>query len=108
MLPGLSTQRAAACRRVVVAAAGDGSLTVTAPAGVDLSTSMPAQPAALRRWYAVAEPKDPAPLDELLADEAAFRSPAVFAPQQGTTLTASYLSAALKVLGPLALCQPVA
>jgi hypothetical protein len=62
---------------------------------------MPAQPAALRRWHAAAESKDPALLDELLADEVAFRSPAVCAPQQGKTLTASYLSAALKVLAPL-------
>jgi hypothetical protein len=69
---------------------------------------MPAPPAALRRWHAVAEAKDPALLDELPADEVVFRSPAVFAPQQGKTLTASYLSAALKVLGPGALCQPVA
>jgi hypothetical protein len=76
------------------------SMTLTAPAGVDLSTSMPDQPAALRRWHAVVESKDPALLDELLADEVVFRSPAVFAPQAGKALTASYLSAALKVLGP--------
>jgi len=40
---------------------------------------MPDQPAALRRWHAVVKSKDPALLDELLADEVAFRSPAVFA-----------------------------
>jgi len=57
-------------------------------------------PAPLRRWHAVVESKDPALLDELLADEVVFRSPAVFAPQQGKALTASYLTAALKVLGP--------
>jgi hypothetical protein len=61
---------------------------------------MPDQPAALRRWHAAVESKDPALLDELLADEVVFRSPAVFAPQAGKALTASYLSAALKVLGP--------
>jgi hypothetical protein len=61
---------------------------------------MPDQPAALRRWHAVVEAKNPALLDDLLADEAVFRSPAVFAPQQGKALTTSYLSAALKVLGP--------
>ena len=44
--------------------------------------------------------RDPALLDDLLADEVVFRSPAVFAPQEGKALTASYLSAALKVLGP--------
>ena len=61
---------------------------------------MPDQPAALRRWHTIVESKDPALLDELLAEEVVFRSPAVFAPQQGKALTASYLSAALKVLGP--------
>ena len=57
-------------------------------------------PAPLRRWHAVVESKDPALLDELLADEVVFRSPAVFAPQEGKALTSGYLTAALKVLGP--------
>ena len=61
---------------------------------------MPDQPAALRRWHAVVESKDPALLDDLLADEVVFRSPAVFAPQQGKALTTGYLRAALEVLGP--------
>ena len=61
---------------------------------------MPDQPAALRRWHAVVESKDPALLDDLLADEVVFRSPVVFAPQQGKALTAGYLHAALQVLGP--------
>ncbi len=58
------------------------------------------QPAALRRWHAVATSHDPALLDDLLADEVVFRSPAVFAPQEGKSLTTRYLSAALIVLGP--------
>jgi hypothetical protein len=58
------------------------------------------QPAPLHRWHAVVESRDPALLDDLLADEVVFRSPAVFAPQEGRALTASYLSAALTVLGP--------
>jgi hypothetical protein len=61
---------------------------------------MPDQPAALRRWHAVVESRDPALLDDLLADEVVFRSPAVFAPQEGKALTTGYLRAALKVLGP--------
>jgi hypothetical protein len=73
---------------------------LTTAAGMDLSKSMPDQPVPLRRWYAVVESKDPALLDDLLADEVVFRSPAVFAPQDGRALTASYLSAALRVLGP--------
>ncbi len=61
---------------------------------------MPDQPAALCRWHAVVESRDPALLDDLLADEVVFRSPAVFTPQQGKALTTGYLSAALRVLGP--------
>jgi hypothetical protein len=58
------------------------------------------QPAALSRWHAVVESRNPALLDDLLADEAVFRSPAVFAPVEGKAPTSGYLSAALKVLGP--------
>jgi len=76
------------------------SVALTPPAGMDLATSMSDQPAPLRRWHAIAESKNPALLDDLLADQVVFRSPAVFAPQEGKALTTSYLSAALKVLGP--------
>ena len=58
------------------------------------------QPAALRRWHDVVKSKNPALLDDLLADDVVFRSPAVFAPQEGKALTTAYLSAALNVLGP--------
>ena len=58
------------------------------------------QPAPLRAWHALVEAQDPARLDELLADDVEFRSPAVFAPQQGKALTTLYLSGALAVLGP--------
>jgi hypothetical protein len=58
------------------------------------------QPAPLRTWHALVEARDPARLDELLADDVEFRSPAVFAPQQGKALTTLYLSGALVVLGP--------
>jgi hypothetical protein len=61
---------------------------------------MPAQPSALRAWHAVAETRDPALLDELLAETVEFRSPAVFRPQQGKALTTMYLAHALVVLGP--------
>jgi len=73
---------------------------LTAAAGMDLSTSMTDQPAPLHRWHAVVESRDPALLGDLLADEVVFLSPAVFAPQEGKALTTSYLSAALRVLGP--------
>jgi hypothetical protein len=61
---------------------------------------MPEQPAALRAWHAVAASLNPALLDDLLADEVEFRSPAVFAPQKGRALATLYLSGALVVLGP--------
>jgi hypothetical protein len=58
------------------------------------------QPAAVRAWHAVAESGDPVLLDGLLADDVVFRSPAVFAPQQGKAVTKQYLSSAMVVLGP--------
>jgi hypothetical protein len=58
------------------------------------------QPAALRTWHAIVAARDPALLDDLLAEDVEFRSPAVFAPQQGKALTTLYLSGALVVLGP--------
>jgi len=61
---------------------------------------MPDQPAALRSWHTVVETRDLALLDDLLADDVVFRSPAVFAPQPGKALTARYLAGALVVLGP--------
>ena len=39
---------------------------------------MPEPPAALRAWYSVAETKNAALLDDLLADDVVFRSPAMF------------------------------
>jgi hypothetical protein len=58
------------------------------------------QPGALRSWHAVVESRDATLLEDLLADDVSFRSPAVFAPQEGKALTTRYLSAALVVLGP--------
>jgi hypothetical protein len=61
---------------------------------------MSEQPLAVRSWHAVAESGDLALLDDLLADDVVFRSPAVFAPQPGKALTTRYLSSAIVVLGP--------
>jgi hypothetical protein len=58
------------------------------------------KPRALRAWHDVVAAGDPALLDGLLADDVVFRSPAVFAPQEGKALTTWYLTAALAVLGP--------
>lgn len=61
---------------------------------------MPELPAALQSWHAVVESRDPALLDDLLADDVVFRSPAVFTPQEGKAVTTDYLSSAIAVLGP--------
>ena len=61
---------------------------------------MSEQPSAVRAWHAVVESRDLAQLDRVLADDVVFRSPAVFAPQEGKELTTRYLRGALAVLGP--------
>ncbi len=58
------------------------------------------EPVALGAWHRVATSRDAARLDDLLADDVVFRSPAVFAPQEGKAITTAYLTAALAVLGP--------
>jgi hypothetical protein len=55
-------------------------------------------PPVIERWHAFLEGgHDPAALDELLADDAVFYSPAVFTPQEGKAKTAMYLRAAEKL-----------
>jgi SnoaL-like domain len=54
----------------------------------------------LARWHAVLEARDPAGVPGLLAQDAVFRSPALFAPQEGRDVVAAYLGAAMTVLGP--------
>ena len=61
---------------------------------------MTERPEPLSRWHRIVEEQDPALLDELLADDCVFHSPAVHTPQEGKALTTAYLSAALVVLGP--------
>ena len=50
------------------------------------------------RWLQVAASGDGAALDDLLADEVVFQSPAVHSPQMGKAVTRQYLEAALQVL----------
>src|ERR1700733_838172 len=61
---------------------------------------MSEQPGTLRAWHAMVESRDPALLDDLLADEVEFRSPAVFKPQHGKAVATLYLTSAIEVLGP--------
>ena len=58
------------------------------------------RPAPLAAWHAIAESRDPAGLDALLAEDVVFRSPAVHTPQEGKAITTAYLSAAITELGP--------
>ena len=57
------------------------------------------KPGALAQWHRIAQSRDPAALDALLADDVVFVSPVVHRPQVGKALTKAYLAAALSVLG---------
>jgi hypothetical protein len=54
----------------------------------------------VRAWHAVVQSGDAGLLDDLLADDVVFRSPAVFKPQEGKAVTTRYLTSAMAVLGP--------
>src|SRR5271169_1553769 len=65
-----------------------------------MSEQTAAIPPALRAWHAVVESRDPSLLDDLLAGDVVFRSPAVFKPQEGKAMATLYLTGAIAVLGP--------
>jgi ketosteroid isomerase-like protein len=52
----------------------------------------------IQRWHAIVTARDFKGLDELLADDAVFQSPAVHTPQVGKAITRKYLVAAMQVL----------
>jgi hypothetical protein len=56
-------------------------------------------PAVIQRWIDTVDGDGGTPIEELLADDAVFCSPAVFTPQQGREKTAAYLKAAAKLFG---------
>ena len=56
-------------------------------------------PPVIQRWIDVVESGRADELDELLAEDAVFYSPAVFTPQEGRAKTAAYLKAAAKLFG---------
>lgn len=60
----------------------------------------PPRSPALASWHRVVETRDTSLLADLLADDVVFHSPAVYAPQEGKAITTTYLTAALRVLGP--------
>lgn len=59
---------------------------------------MAAEPKAIARWHQLVAARDLAGLDELLADDVIFQSPAVHTPQAGKAVTKRYLEAAQRVL----------
>jgi hypothetical protein len=63
-------------------------------------TDGPSAPAPVVRWHELAEARDAAALDDLIAEGAVFHSPAIHTPQEGKGTTIRYLAAALDVLGP--------
>lgn len=54
---------------------------------------------AIEHWHALMDARDPGGLDDLIAEDCVFRSPAVHTPQIGKAITIKYLTAAQKVLG---------
>ncbi len=55
-------------------------------------------PSPIARWHRAVAENDFALVEDMLADEAVFESPAVFKPQNGKPLVAKYLRAAMAVL----------
>ena len=60
---------------------------------------MPGMPTALDQWHRAVADQDASVLDDLLADDVVFESPALHTPQVGKALATMYLRAALTVLG---------
>ncbi len=54
-------------------------------------------PPVIERWLQVIESGEVGQLDDLLAEDAVFYSPAVFTPQRGRALTGAYLRAAAQM-----------
>lgn len=54
-------------------------------------------PAAIARWIDIVDNNGSGGIEDLLAEDVVFYSPAVFTPQQGRAKTAAYLTAAVKL-----------
>ena len=55
--------------------------------------------ASLNRWHTVLTARDEGALPALIAEDAVFRSPALFRPAEGRDAVVGYLTAAMRVLG---------
>ena len=56
-------------------------------------------PLTVERWESIAQTRNFALIDELLADDVVFESPIVHTPQLGPAITKKYLIAAVQILG---------
>jgi hypothetical protein len=56
-------------------------------------------PGPIVRWHQILDAKDGRGLEDLLADDVIFQSPAVHTPQAGRERAGAYLRAAMNVLG---------
>ena len=56
-------------------------------------------PSVIQRWIDIIEDEGTPQLDDLLAPDVVFYSPAVFTPQRGRAVTSAYLTAAAKLFG---------
>ena len=81
-------------------------ITPMQPTSTQLTSMLPtpAQPTIIARWHEVVAAKDLTHIEELLADDAEFASPAVFKPQIGKALVGKYLRAAMVVLNNPTFC----
>jgi hypothetical protein len=70
-------------------------------AAADMSDASPAA-RVLTRWHDCVARRDPAVLDDLLAEDVRFHSPFLWRPKEGKAITAAYLTAAMHVLEGLA------
>jgi len=52
----------------------------------------------LERWHEVVRTRNPALLNQILAEDAVFHSPILFRPQQGRDVVALYLTGAMHVI----------
>ena len=59
-----------------------------------VATASPGTPPVIERWLEIIDSGNTDRLDDMLAEDAVFYSPAVFRPQHGRALTAAYLRAA--------------
>ena len=88
------------CRSGVPPCRSAGPAAVADPPNIELARLAPRandRPPVLERWFEIIASGGSGDVEELLADDAVFYSPAVFTPQRGRAQAAAYLRAAEKL-----------